>query len=176
VFAKLGLPSRLFGAAAVALAVAVALTIATATGAQAAQRGSGSLRVAASPHASCIPALSSAPVIPRQTIASLTLRGGLAVKLRSAHPATWVLTVMVSAQVGRTLGNSGQHSTLPIGSATERFPKPGRAMIRVPLDGAVLPVGLTRLPVTLIWTESEQLGGGCRLFNGAQLHATVGRA
>jgi hypothetical protein len=147
------------------------LIAATATGANAGQR----LRVAARPHASCVPTTTSAPVIPRQTIASISLHGGLAVKLRSAHPASWVLAVMVSQRVGRTLGNPGQRGTLPIGSATKRLTKPGSATIRVPLDGALLPAGLTRLPVTLIWTESQQLGGGCRLFSAGQLPATVGR-
>jgi hypothetical protein len=154
------------------MAVAVMLIPATAAEAHAWP----SLRVAARPHVSCTVATSSAPVIPHQTIAALTLRHGLAVKLRSGHPAHWVLTVLVTARVGHTLGNLLQRGSLPIGSATKRFPGPGRATIRVPLEGAIVPPGLTRLPVTLIWTESQQLGGGCGLFTSGSLPATVGRA
>jgi hypothetical protein len=170
VLSEVRLPSRPWWLAAVALVAAVSLIAVTATGANAAPR----LHVAARPATSCVPATISAPVIPRQTVASVSRGGGLAVKLSSAHPASWVLAVLVSARVGHTLGNPRQRGTVPIGSATKRFSKPGRATVRVPLPGAVVPPDLSRLPVTLIWTVSTQLGNGCTLFNGGQLPATIG--
>jgi hypothetical protein len=174
VFSEVRLSSRGWRSALVGLAVALMLIGATAPQAAAAHPGAG-LRGARPQVSDSCPAVvaSSGPVIPHQTVNSVKLNG-LKVTLRAAHPASWILAVLVSPRIARKLGDPGQRGAVPIGSATKRFPKPGRATIRVPLDGAVLPAGLNRLPITLIWTESERFSGNCTIFNAGQIPATVG--
>jgi hypothetical protein len=175
VLSEVRLSSRGWRSAPVGLGVALMLIGATAPQAVAAHRGAGSSGARPQFVDSC-PAVvaSSRPVIPHQTVNSVNL-DGLKVRLRAAHPASWILAVLVSPRIARKLGDPGQRGAVPIGSATKRFPKPGRATIRVPLDGAVLPAGLNRLPITLIWTESERFSRNCTIFNAGQIPATVGR-
>jgi hypothetical protein len=169
------LPSQSWRSAAVGLALALILIGAVAPQAAAAHRGAGSSGARSQGLDSCSAVVASGgPVIPHQTVGSADLNG-LKVRLRAAHPARWILTVMVSARIARRVGDLEPGGAFPIGATTKRFPKPARATILVPLDGAVLPPGLKRLSVTLIWTEYEQISRHCTVFYAGRVPATVGQ-
>jgi hypothetical protein len=169
VLPKVRLPSDAWRPAAAAPAVALILVAATAPGAIAARVGFDPGGSRAQPRPSClaIPA-SSSPVIPQQTIGSVRRRG-LEVRLHTAHSSRWILIVTASAGGS---GRADQGSQLPIGSTTKLLPSPGRASVRVRLDGTTVPAGLRALPLTLIWTETEG-SGKCTVFNSGETPRTL---